>query len=580
MKKENKNLLIATLIFLAGVVMVSAVSYIDVDQLRDSDSSIIFDMANAQIHNITRLNDIHWVIPGNAADIQTKLDLCDGTTACKVIIPCGDYAINYLPMIPSNTHLEGSGKCTHITDTGISAYFKSPLGAENITISDIYFDDLWSAYYPMNGSLKNINIRNNWITQGSSGMIVINGTNIIVRDNVFENVFNGIQFSRAETASGYIKIMDNTLLNYNRNSSGAEFGEGMDINHYSPDIIAYITGNHVIGFRENGIECNVGTCLITDNYVVMKQDETRTNYAILASNGVNTDNGSYGVISNNVILNASDYGIYTEGTQEFVISSNTVRCTTNTITTTGIYSSGRNTNIIGNTLDQCNVSMRLAAPSGYNNNLVIGNQLFNDTIGILEGNNPYQVRIDNEGSQLKNLTVLDTLTTEDIACSSTTCITDTEITDFTRSIFISPKILNHTVGSTGSITMWDGRKSGTYGTHFAVPWDWASGAINIDVMYQADAASPVNKYAAVNISTRGVTTSDSAEGTVTRTQAVLDMGSSAYRVSWTDSAATYTPTSNNETFWITVYRDGTNANDDYGDEIYFRGIRLRYTAKQ
>ena len=172
---------------------------------------------------------------------------------------------------------------------------------------------------------------------------------------------------------GTIIISDNIITSINRNASGSEFGEGIDINQYAENVTAIITGNEIKGFREQGIDCNVGKCIITNNNIEMEETETRQSMGIAAYMSAKPRNGTTGTISNNVITKVTQYGVYVDAAKDFHIIGNTIVGTgKNNRNSIGIWASGTGIQIIANSIRDINTSIR---PSGTTANdlIMIGN---------------------------------------------------------------------------------------------------------------------------------------------------------------------------------------------------------------
>ncbi len=279
--------------------------------------------------NITadNINSVLYVQAGNATDLNVTINKCP-STGCKVIIPCGNYNLDYEVTLKDNLDLIGSGECTIINRTSLNGKFKQRSAISNLRIADLRFNgnNISGNAIDLDGGYKqNIRIENIHIIEIPSRAIQINGSNILIQNNLIENVSNGIGISKNEggdiSRNDEIKIINNRITSEFNSSSPSEYGEGIEINTHAYGK-AIIDNNIIIGFREEGIDCNIGYCIISNNYIEMVGDETRDSNGIT----VNSELGKAQIsnIVSNIIVNipsTNGRGIQVE---DFSLSANIV----------------------------------------------------------------------------------------------------------------------------------------------------------------------------------------------------------------------------------------------------------------
>lgn len=301
MNKTNtphKKILITLLCFLF-IGTVYAVTTI-------SDTAI-FTTGNVTSANI---NQVLYVQAGNASDINETIKQC-GSNGCVVKIPCGTYNLDTQVTIKDKVFLEGFGECTIINRTGTGGRFKSDAEISDVRLSNFRFkgNNFTSIPITLDGGFKhNIQIYELHITNVHARAIQINGTNILIENNLIVNVTNGIGISKntADTSDlNYeIVIINNRIEDQRYNlSSPTEYGEGIEINVHSFGR-SMIMGNDIIGFGEEGIDVNIEYSIITNNYVEMVSDEARISHGI----NIQTESSKscQSIISSNVITNIAN----------------------------------------------------------------------------------------------------------------------------------------------------------------------------------------------------------------------------------------------------------------------------------
>ncbi len=344
--------------------------------------------------NVTSINKVYLVKPSNGTDIQAKLNLCDGIRQCTVQLGCGNHTLaSGNPgnlHFKSNTHLTGSGMCSLITGNG--RIFYANQDATNIEISGLQISKMWGIYF-FNGTHDNLRVHNNYFFNCTGRCVYVNGSNPQVYSNYMINVANGVGTAEASGRAGAVQIHDNIITGF-VNLSGTEFGEGIDVNDYAKDVTAIISHNYIAGFREQGIDCNVGKCIIDHNYVEMIPEETRDNSAIYAGMWPYWKNSTQVVIDSNVIKGISDYGIYLEYAKERVITNNVFQGIGKS--SIGINVGSRNSVLMGNTFKSLNKSV---VPS-LANMTMIGNSFYNTTYAVFPPTYASLLRIDNVLAQI------------------------------------------------------------------------------------------------------------------------------------------------------------------------------------
>lgn len=116
-----------TFILLTTLIFVTALAIATQSKITDKTSTmqnLTLDVLTANDYSLTKFNEEYFVEAGNAADIQTKINLCSSGN-CKVNIPAGTYALSSpIRLSQSGIQLSGAGaKATLLTvgtnETGI-----------------------------------------------------------------------------------------------------------------------------------------------------------------------------------------------------------------------------------------------------------------------------------------------------------------------------------------------------------------------------------------------------------------------------------------------------------------------------
>lgn len=269
------------------------------------------------------------------ADLSQGGDSCDFLTGSLLILN-GTYNINMNGSSIGAIQIRGSNKVLDCNGTTIYG---------NYTLDS----NLVGIYA---GDRKNVTIRNCIIKGYYSGILISTGTNTtIVNSTLDSNLYHGIRFANTNGVRGYYNsVNDSTFLNnghfglmfvrnynslsYNNliiNSSDTDSASGIYINQGEDNTVEF---NNLFN-NSNGVYLeSSGDNLAVSNNVIRFNNITFTNATITGSgNGVSLDNSSFnsvfnnryylvknGVritgfatgnnVSNEIILNSSQYGVY------------------------------------------------------------------------------------------------------------------------------------------------------------------------------------------------------------------------------------------------------------------------------
>jgi hypothetical protein len=146
------------------------------------------------------------------------------------------------------------------------------------------------------------------------------------------------------------------------------------------------TGNEVYNFTEQGVDCNVQNCIITDNYFYMNGDTDGVNQAVQIGS-VGTNN-AYGIVANNIFDNVvgTDSAILFVSVDAGLIANNIIKGN-NIVDGRGIrlHSNAENMQVIGNYIENLAIgisdSTSSASPVIY-----LGNSYVNVTTELSASN--------------------------------------------------------------------------------------------------------------------------------------------------------------------------------------------------
>jgi parallel beta-helix repeat protein len=240
------------LVLITAVVITIAIATTVINENEVSTPSVSSD----------NISNILYVEPGNAADIQTKIDLCP-SSGCKVIIPPGDYEISNTIQIPDDVTLQGSGIMTTIRladNANVDMINNSNQETEqwNIEIRDLTLDgnrannvgdiDVIHWEYCMHCKAVNLRILNSEYR----GIYLGNheGSN-----NIVENCFiNNSNHSGIFLSSGTQNIIKNNVLS--KNGLHGLYIDGDDFNTIENNIFLQNTENGIYSKGHDNIITN------------------------------------------------------------------------------------------------------------------------------------------------------------------------------------------------------------------------------------------------------------------------------------------------------------------------------------
>lgn len=169
-------------------------------------SVLAYGTANISENSIV-FGKTEYVIPNSASDLTSKIENGAGK---KIIIPCGTYTLSGNYELPSNINIEGSGVCTKIqlNESYANGTLFSNVGVdENIILSNFLIDgnhiqntDNKAINLIVLSNVTNIKIEGlrfvdhyyNATDGYKKGVEIWYSENIIIQDNSFDNVQNGI----------------------------------------------------------------------------------------------------------------------------------------------------------------------------------------------------------------------------------------------------------------------------------------------------------------------------------------------------------------------------------------------------
>ena len=311
-----------------------------------------------------KINNILYVQPNNATDIQTRINQCPAS-GCTVVIPCGVYNLNYIANISSNTTIRGEGMCSLINAT-TGNYFSTAANNYNIEVRELHFKGSNRFIeFVTNEALnttqsRNFIIKNNFVEDVNGLAINILSQSAEISGNTLINVSSGIGIQRLSTLSS---PYSNFIISGNRITQGTftSTGEGIDLNTHD-NSNAIITDNYVEGFLQNGIESNSEKVTISNNIVILPTTGNPVNgnhypWGISVYN-IATD-GAVGIISNNVIANISynGTGIYVSNSGTLSIIGNQLIGINKSTGGLGMELQGNDIIVMGNLIKDVNVSI-------------------------------------------------------------------------------------------------------------------------------------------------------------------------------------------------------------------------------
>jgi hypothetical protein len=237
--------------------------------------------------SIKRLNNIRHA--KYFSSIQAAVDDLLGSGG-TVFVDAGTYTITTPIILTEGIVIDGEGDNSIIKKTGNIDVFQAETGANNITVKNICIDNEGksgsSIDFCDNGECLNILIDNVHFIDNDDRTVRIDGKNTTIQNCFFDNVMHGLGLQKhLDSSDSYeMKIINNKIVNetYSDPPPSTEYGEGIEINvHGNASIL--ITGNRIIGFGEDGIDCNARYATITGNHITMPSTETRTSIGITLS---------------------------------------------------------------------------------------------------------------------------------------------------------------------------------------------------------------------------------------------------------------------------------------------------------
>ena len=397
----------------------------------------------------SKIAEIRIVDPGNASDIQAKIDSCPprgvaygaSVSGCTIYIPTGNYTItntieinstknNNIILIGASSGYPNSGGGTvfihgaNITIINITGYGVNQSWwqmVKNIKIKNIYFvSDFNKTGYAIssnNNGNRAIKIINNFFYNFYDPAIIMrNSWGLHADHNSFWYCGNNVDDSYCIdyitptwTANNYITIVNN---NFKLNSSnyGAIRTQQSTDSYIAGNVIeggvagiragigSRIIGNYIYNFKGGDGIYSGNNVVIIGNRVVMDPTAT-TGAGIAAYNSIFLNNvvttgaivamgsSSSNVIGNTVISPRAN-GIGLSGAEYSIASNNVVKNCPSSYSGITITGNSRNNVIIGNSIVNCTNGVYESVNSGYGNNTIAYNNVVNNTNGIItNGNN-------------------------------------------------------------------------------------------------------------------------------------------------------------------------------------------------
>ncbi len=227
-----------------------------------------------------KVNDIIYVIPGDASDLDTKLTAL--TENDTLIIPKGYYrltdcsppAAGVYPIVENSITIKGEGKGTHIhfdciNDTPISAMIR--VTGDYFLIKDIYFQGNQTDNITENGfnktqtilslvSSDNSIINNLWFLDGLQAISISSSDNVIVSNINIKNTEHPFNIQGSTTNL----IINNIIASqFARDGRNGYLQTGMKISNTANRIS--INNFHLNGYQREAFRISGGTNLQFSN---------------------------------------------------------------------------------------------------------------------------------------------------------------------------------------------------------------------------------------------------------------------------------------------------------------------------
>jgi len=190
--------------------------------------------------------------------------------------------------------------------------------------------------------------------------IVHNGASFTVENCALENVKNGIVSNTSDSGEDRIAwVLNNNITNI---SYDVNDNEGVDLNwHNSQNAFAHVSNNYISGFRQEALDLNVKSAVVTGNTIVQPTFDSVTETGGILVQSVSANSNA--VVTGNMILNVCGQGI------QVGINQNAATITGNYVSgassmgrgygvrLTGSTSAQNDISVVGNTFDSLNTGI-------------------------------------------------------------------------------------------------------------------------------------------------------------------------------------------------------------------------------
>ena len=363
-----------------------------------SDGSVAFsgdvDFGGNSLDNVGEINNIYYVEPNNAEDIQTKIDLASANGGGKVVIPGGTYILNEgIRITNDRIYIEGSGAGTII---------KQADGA-NINYM-FYFGG--SSY----SSISNLYLDGNKANQGGGdgrGLYIYSSARFKA-DNlwIWDTYGQGIRMEGGSSSSSSHASQWNNIMIYGTggdsiNLAGFAYDSQFNnvwIGYAGDDGVDIGSGNqvfnnlHIWSSTNNGVKSRwnlhrFNNCYIEHNggkgFDLYDSDYVTINNCFIWANsnkGVLLQSGEGNIITNSNIYNNTDSGVaILPGAENNKINNNNIYFNQQH----GIDLQSNKNEISSNTI-YMNERRGISASSA-NQNIVSGNSVSNNGVNLVTG---------------------------------------------------------------------------------------------------------------------------------------------------------------------------------------------------